>query len=228
MIQPSFLTGAEGSCHQLIFFLRIILENFIAHHFYQLQPFSTRFAESLLEFKLIRKSNKFILISFLLFLRHSPTTRGWKRPVCQVFLHQVPGANVLSHNSKLHLNQLAPGPQLHIAQGSSHNEVQSQGTHYHAHELLPFLLIGLHVKPLVCPPGRPFGAVANHGGLSVLSVCKVVAPKVLVQTIGSCLRLIMKLVHPIEPSTLALFPWLQRAHIYTLSLIMALGFSWCR
>jgi hypothetical protein len=103
-IQPSFLAGAKGSCHQLIFFLRIIPENFVAHRFYQLQPFNARFAESLLEFKLIRKSNKFILLSFLLFLRHSPTTRGWKRLVRQVFLHQVPGANVLGHNSKLHLS----------------------------------------------------------------------------------------------------------------------------
>jgi hypothetical protein len=156
--------GSEGGCHQLIFFLCIIPENFIVHRFYQLQPFSARFAESLLEFKLIWKSNKFILLSFLLFLWHSPTTRGWKRPVRLVFLHPVPGANVLSQNSKLHLSQLARGPQLYIAQGSSHADVQSQMTHYHGHEFLPLLLIGLHIKPLVCPPSRPFGAVANQGG----------------------------------------------------------------
>jgi hypothetical protein len=102
----------------------------------------------------MRKPNKFILLSFLFFLRHSPATRGWKCPVRQVFLHQVPRANVISYDSNLHLCQLARRPQLHIAQGSSHAEVQSQGTHYHAHELLPFLLISLHVKPLVCPPGR--------------------------------------------------------------------------
>jgi hypothetical protein len=88
---------------------------------------------------------------------------------------------------------------LHIAHRSSHAEVQFQGTHYHGHELLPFLLIGLHVKPFVCPPGRPLGAVAYHGGLCVLLVCKVVASDVLVLAIGSFLRLKMKLMYPTEP-----------------------------
>lgn len=121
----SFLALAEGSCHQLIFFLRIVPENFIAHCFYQLQPFSAGFAGSFLELKPIRKSNKFILFPFFLFLLHSPPTRSWKRPICQIFLHQVLSADMLCHNSKFHLGQVVGGPQLHVAQGSSHAEAQS-------------------------------------------------------------------------------------------------------
>jgi hypothetical protein len=78
-------------------------------------------------------------------------------------------------------------------------------THYHAHELLPFLLIGLHVKPLIHPLGRPFSVVANRGGLGILSVCKIVAPEVLVQTIDSGLRLIMKFVHLTKPFGIGTF-----------------------
>jgi hypothetical protein len=106
---------------------------------------------------------------------------------------------MLNHDPELHFGQLARRPQLHIAQGLSHAEVQSQQTHHHAHEFLPFLLITFHIKPLICPPGRPFGAVAYHGGLCVLLVCEAVATEVLVQAVSSCLCLIMKLVYPAEP-----------------------------
>jgi hypothetical protein len=49
--------------------------------------------------------------------------------------------------------------------------------------------------------------VAYHGGLRILSVCKVVASEVFVQVVSPCLRLVMKLMYPIEPfgvSTLSL------------------------
>jgi hypothetical protein len=118
-------TGAEGSCHQLIFFLCVVPKNFIAHCFYQFQPFGAGLAEAFLKFKLIGKSYKFILIPFFLFLRHSPSTRSWKCSVCQIFLHQVPSANMLCHDSKFHFGQLTGGSELHVAQGSCHAEAQA-------------------------------------------------------------------------------------------------------
>jgi hypothetical protein len=41
--------------------------------------------------------------------------------------------------------------------------------------------------------------VAYHRGLRILSVCKFVASKVFVQSIGPCLCLVMKLMYPTEP-----------------------------
>jgi hypothetical protein len=41
--------------------------------------------------------------------------------------------------------------------------------------------------------------VAYHEGLRILSVCKVVASKVFVQTVSPCLHLVMKLMYLVEP-----------------------------
>jgi hypothetical protein len=91
---------------------------------------------------------------------------------------------MFGHDSEFHFGQLSRRPQLHIAQGPNHAEVQSQRTHHHAHEFLPFLLVSFHIKPIVRPPSRAFGAVAYHVGLCVLLVCKVVASEVLVQAVS--------------------------------------------
>jgi hypothetical protein len=41
--------------------------------------------------------------------------------------------------------------------------------------------------------------VSNHRGLCTFLICKIIAPKVFVQTIGSALRLIVQFVHSAEP-----------------------------
>jgi hypothetical protein len=46
------------------------------------------------------------------------------------------------------------------------------------------LLISLHIEPFASPPGQPLSAVADHRGLGVLPVCKVITSKVFVKTIG--------------------------------------------
>ena len=77
-----------------------------------------------------------------------------------------------------------------------HNaEVQFQGTHHHTHKLLPSLFISFHIKPFTCPAGGPLGAVSNHRGLRILSVCKIVASEVLVETICSRLGLVMEFMN---------------------------------
>jgi hypothetical protein len=113
---------------------------------------------------------------------------------------------VLRHDPKFHFGQLARRPQLHIAQGLSHAKVQLQGTHYHAHELLPLLLINRHVKPFTCPASGPLGLAADHGGLRILSVCKVVASEIFMQTISPCLCLIMKFMNPVKPFDVSTLP----------------------
>jgi hypothetical protein len=39
------------------------------------------------------------------------------------------------------------------------------------------LLISLHIEPFASPPGRPFSLVADHQGLGVLPVCKILTTK---------------------------------------------------
>jgi hypothetical protein len=73
----------------------------------------------------IVKPYKFIFIPFFLFLWYSPSTRSWKCFICQISLHQVPSANMLCHDSKIHFGQLEGGPELHVAQGTGHAEAQS-------------------------------------------------------------------------------------------------------
>jgi hypothetical protein len=113
---------------------------------------------------------------------------------------------VLRHGPKFHFGQWARRPQLHIAQGLSHAKVQLQGTHYHAHELLPLLLISLHVKPFTCPASGPLGPAADHGGLRILSLHKVVASEIFMQTISPCLCLVMKFMNPTKPFGVSTVP----------------------
>ena len=141
MVQPSLWPGAEGGSHQLIFFFGIITKYFIAHGLNHLQPFVARFLKLFLKLKTIGESYKLMFLPPFFLLRHSPTAKSRECPVRQIFLYQVSSVDMLSHDPELHFGQLARRPQLHIAQGPSHAEVQSQRTHHHAHEFLPFLLV---------------------------------------------------------------------------------------
>jgi hypothetical protein len=87
---------------------------------------------------------------------------------------------------------------LHVRQWYRNVEALFQGTHHHTHKLLPSLLISFHIKPLICPATRPFGAVSHHRGLRIFSICKIIASKVFVQTIYSCLGLIMEFIDSAE------------------------------
>jgi hypothetical protein len=72
---------------------------------------------------------------------------------------------------------------------------------------LSSILICLNVKPFTRPTSGPLCPIAYHGGLRIFSVCKVVASEIFMQTVGSCLCLIMKFMKPTEPfdvSTLSL------------------------
>jgi hypothetical protein len=81
-----------------------------------------------------------------------------------------------------------------MAQWPCHSEAQSHKTHNHG-QLLPLLLVSLHVEPLICPLGWPLGAVADYRSSGVLSVREVIASKVFVKVIRPSLRLIVQLVH---------------------------------
>lgn len=58
LVEPSFLPGTEGSCHQLILFLCIVPKDIIAHFLYHFQPFGTGVAESVLKLEPIWQPNK--------------------------------------------------------------------------------------------------------------------------------------------------------------------------
>jgi hypothetical protein len=104
-----------------------------------------------------------------------------------------------SHDPKLHFSQLARGTQLHVAQGPSHAELQSQWTHHHAHKFFPFLFVYLNIEPFTCLDSGPLGPVVDHEGLCILSLCKVVASKIFMQTVSPCLCLIMKFMNSAKP-----------------------------
>jgi hypothetical protein len=121
-VQPSFLPSTEGSCHQLILFLRIVPKDLIAHFLYHFQPLGTAVAESVLKLEPVWQSNKLKFFPFFHLLRHSPSTKCWKGFVSQIFFHQISSTNVLCHNSKFHLGQLAWGAELHVTQWPRHTE----------------------------------------------------------------------------------------------------------
>jgi hypothetical protein len=113
---------------------------------------------------------------------------------------------MLRHNSKFHFGQLARGPELHVAQWPCHVEAHSQGTHHHTHKLLSLLLISLHVKPFICPPSQPLGAVTDHRCFSILLVCKIVTSEVLMQPISSSLSLVVEFMHPAKSFSVGTLP----------------------
>jgi hypothetical protein len=104
-----------------------------------------------------------------------------------------------SHDPKFHFGQLARGTHIHVAQGLSHAEVQSQWIHHHAHKLFSFLFVCLNIEPFTCPTSGPLGPVADNRGLCILSVCQVVTSKFFMQTVSPCLCLIMKFMNPAKP-----------------------------
>jgi hypothetical protein len=87
---------------------------------------------------------------------------------------------------------------LYVAQWPCHAEAQFQETDHHAHKLLPSRLVSFHIKPLVCLVNRPLGMVPNHRSLRIFLKCKIIASKVFVQTICSCLGLVVEFMNSAE------------------------------
>jgi hypothetical protein len=55
----------------------------------------------------------------------------------------------------------------------------------------PFFSSAFYIEPFTRPPSQPLGAVANYRSLSILSIRKVIATKVIMKAIRSDVRLVV-------------------------------------